>query len=348
MVAQGNRSFFAAIEMARDARCHFGPSDFEGAKLHVVQVGLGDNKTFIQNLCGKDADLSDYHMDWLLRSVGETSLGHFSGIGVEPVPEHCLALKDVGNHLPRVALLQAALGDVDSVDSEIYTLTDENQEKAIRQVESAKKQQILQHHFQYLRNMSSVGGPHPWWTYFSAWIQQETGVTPQLSRLPVELLTWETMSKRYNFKGCRLLIIDAEGFDTRVLRGLIAYCKARKELHDWASYWPDVIQFETQGHCNEDAGAPSEDEALGLLQKEGYLLIHKSNLDSQLVFQPALSEREALQQWVDNIRCSECKYGGKYSYPLETKTTKRGEWSRHCCQKCLQKKEGRTPWIAWE
>lgn len=42
--------------------------DFGGARVDVVQVGPGANRTFIQSLAGKSCDW-DHSVNWLLKAI---------------------------------------------------------------------------------------------------------------------------------------------------------------------------------------------------------------------------------------------------------------------------------------
>ncbi len=55
--------------------------DFGGARVNFVQVGLGTNRTFIQNLAGKPHDW-DYSVNWLLKACSEDDVARFCGVAV--------------------------------------------------------------------------------------------------------------------------------------------------------------------------------------------------------------------------------------------------------------------------
>ena len=66
--------------------------------------------------------------------------------------------------------------------------------------------------------------------------------------------------EQLNFKGVELLLIDAEGYDTRILRSVAEYCETQEFNGSWE--WPEVICCETLGHCNKTDGEGSEDACL--------------------------------------------------------------------------------------
>merc|ERR1712048_1150337 len=98
----------------------------------------------------------------------------------------------------------------------------------------------------------------------------------------VDIWTWAKLATTFNFAGCELLVIDTEGYDTKILRSMIAHC--REHTNDW----PDVIQFETMGHCDRHEGLGSEKQIIRLLEDEGYTLVAMSDLNSHLVRKAAL------------------------------------------------------------
>ena len=59
-----------------------------------MQVGLGTNSTFVQNLGGLQQDWCA-SMDWLLETVSEHNPETFTGVGVEPVAEHVEAMRAI-------------------------------------------------------------------------------------------------------------------------------------------------------------------------------------------------------------------------------------------------------------
>eukprot|EP00913_Durusdinium_trenchii_P031590 g29582.t1 len=81
-----------------------------GRRAHVVQVGLGDNRTFLHDMVA--VRRQEYHtgVGWLLNACSE---GDICGVAVEPVWEHFEAAHELAkeNRLRNVALVQAALGE---------------------------------------------------------------------------------------------------------------------------------------------------------------------------------------------------------------------------------------------
>ena len=63
--------------------------------------------------------------------------------------------------------------------------------------------------------------------------------------------------------GCEVLAVDAEGYDTKILRSLIAYCRKHPEQ------WPELIPFETMGHCDRHEEACAEQKSFGPISAGG-------------------------------------------------------------------------------
>ena len=62
--------------------------------------------------------------------------------------------------------------------------------------------------------------------------------------MKTNMWTYGKLAKELDFSGCELLVIDAEGDDTKILRSMISHC------WETGKGWPDMIAFETQGHCD--------------------------------------------------------------------------------------------------
>ena len=71
-----------------------GKRYFRGMCVHVVQIGLGTNATFIQNVASPyDEDL-DKGIEWILQSVSSRLFpSSLTGVAVEPAAEHAQALR---------------------------------------------------------------------------------------------------------------------------------------------------------------------------------------------------------------------------------------------------------------
>merc|ERR1719215_1511560 len=113
-------------------RC--GPRGFEDRIVNVIQVGLGTNATFIQNICGGDEEW-DRSIHWMLKCVSEQRPGKITGIGVEPVEEHVLSLqRRAAPNAPGVSLVCAAVGEDDTRGVEVHALVRKNHDDLLHQV----------------------------------------------------------------------------------------------------------------------------------------------------------------------------------------------------------------------
>ena len=102
-------------------------------------------------------------------------------------------------------------------------------------------------------------------------------------------------------------MIDAEGHDTRILKSLLQHCEEDPRA------WPQVIQFETMGHCDQLKDHPGEWEMISLLEAAGYLLVGYSHKDSYLVSNARASSRR-LQSWLCQWKCGDCNQSKRYPY----------------------------------
>jgi hypothetical protein len=110
-----------------------GFTDFAGRRVNVVQIGLGTNSTFVQNIAGP-SDQYDEGIGWLLETVSEMSPQHITGVAVEPVPEHVRALRSITEEfLPGVALVQRAIGETDC-ESMLHMLPKAQHDELLRRV----------------------------------------------------------------------------------------------------------------------------------------------------------------------------------------------------------------------
>ena len=104
--------------------------DFKGKKLHFLQIGLGNNTTFIQNMAGP-WDQWSQKVHWLVQALSEQRPECVRGVGVEPVRHLIHGLR----HLPYVELIHAAVSDVEAPNMEVHVLTQESGKSLLLQVE---------------------------------------------------------------------------------------------------------------------------------------------------------------------------------------------------------------------
>lgn len=131
-------------------------------------------------------------------------------------------------------------------------------------------------------------------------------------------------------------MIDAEGHDCQILRSVIDFCSRSSNEH----VWPDILQFETMGHCDRLYGDYSEDEMLRCLEDFGYIVVCRGN-DTQLVRGSALDAKVRLQHWLDRICCKRCWASGMGCIPF-TSYSGAGTMCKNCA--CLFYKFGDLAW----
>ena len=127
-----------------------------------------------------------------------------------------------------------------------------------------------------------------------------------------DVWTFERLARRLNFGGCELLIVDAEGHDAQILRSLIRHCRGEELLGRWA--WPDVIDFETAGHCDVKEAAGAEGAIVRQLERCGYRAVLKSKTNTNMVHCRALRKSPRLQRWMADMYCKHC--GKRGPWPL--------------------------------
>lgn len=274
--------------------------DFGGAKVHVLQIGMGTYGTFVEP--------SAYWLQILLEACTRDCIESMRGIGVDPVEETLGPLEQVlalSQDTSKVALLFGAAGET-SGEQTVFCLkrgTRLRLRKAMEKGHSEYARVVVDMHLAYLENMSAIGDLHPDFKQNEDKIKQNAGIDECLiEQRPVRIYTFGDILKMHNASGCEVLIIDAEGSDCAIIRSMIHSC-ARSLFS-----WPQVIRFETRGsnHCsNEDGVCEEEEDVLLQLQKNAYLLVELWG-DATLLHQPALSACPRLATWADTYFTMSC------------------------------------------
>lgn len=274
-----------------------------GQRAHVVQVGLGDNRTFLHDMAAIDRRATDKGVGWLLSACTD---GDICGVAVEPVWEHFEAAdKLAASRLPNVKLVQAALGEYCG-KTPIYRVEEPSHSELARL--GLEAQEDFERQMSYLRNMSSVEGMSTHLVYFHSQLEQKFGLQVPIRQDNVPLWTWSRLVGEIGFYGCEVLIVDAEGFDVEILRSLAQYCEHRPGELPW------VIQFESNGLCNARAGYDSESHIVTAFEKLGYILVGRGR-DTYLALQSAATST-SMQNWLGSWRCAECRREHCYPYTL--------------------------------
>jgi hypothetical protein len=275
---------------------------FDGQHLHAVQVGLGTFATVMQNLVGA-RDEWDPMIDWLLESTSERRPEHFRAVAVEPVGEHVSRLRrGLSSTMPNVALLQVALGEDVALES-VYVFTEDAFAVALAAVPKDQQEEAGQQ-LTYLRNMSCVGTPHPDFARIHRELLDKFGIDVMMEAERTDVWTYQQLVRNLNFKGVELLIIDAEGHDTMILRSVIDHCRTQEANDRWE--WPDVIVCETLGHCDRKVGTGAEAACIESLRACRYSMLMSGGPNVTLVNNSAFTNRKPLRDWIAQLYCSDC------------------------------------------
>ena len=218
---------------------------------------------------------------------------------MEPVAELVNALRGPVDRLPLVELVQVAMGESEVRGADVHVFSVTERDRLLQKV-SDEKRPAAKRELDYLVNMSSKGGAHPRLPSQHQWFAAEYGIHVDVEKRQTEVWTWRGLAERCNFAGCEVLVIDTEGSDAEILRSMIEYCQRTP------SAWPDLIQFETMGHCDEKEGRGTERRLIETLEKEGYKLVNSGDHNSHLVLSSALDTEQRLQDWVGAWRCTSC------------------------------------------
>ena len=79
---------------------------------------------------------------------------------------------------------------------------------------------------------------------------------------------------------------------------MIDYCEGGGHLNAW----PDVVCFETLGHCDALDGSSTEDNMITCLNGHGYCTL-MVGADTVMVRDAALRARSRLRRWLDGVDC---------------------------------------------
>ena len=234
-----------------------------------MQIGLGTNATFIQN-CAGELHEWDKSIDWLQWACSEHRRDKVRGIAVEPVSELVDALRVPADRIPNVELIQVAIGEreVWGADVQVFSAGSVTERDHLLQKVPDEKRPDLRRALEYLRNMSSVGVAHPLLPIMLQWFTDEWGIHIHVENRQSDVWSWWRLAEQCNFIGCEVLVIDTEGSDAEILRSMIEYCQRTP------SAWPDLIQFETMGHCDKKEGRGAGRGVIETLEKEVVLAAH--------------------------------------------------------------------------
>ena len=295
---------------------------FQGNLVHVLQIGLGTNNTFLDDTCWGTA----FFVNASSHEPGE----QLRGIGVDPLEECVLPLRSVAKKkkMDQISMVLgsvgefAGLGTVFCVPGNIRTAIQAEMDE--RSVEPSVREEV-EREIMFLENMSSMDAPLPEFDFYVDYIRCLSGIgVSMLEQRAVHRHTFQDILKMHQAGGCQVLLVDAEGSDCAILRSMMHTCK-RGEMP-----WPWVIHFETCGHCDTKEHDKVEEQTVMDLQKEGYLLVYAGR-DSTLLHEPALHAERGLPLWADEhftLRCDACGWLAWPSHPgfKEQAGTGFGHW----------------------
>lgn len=194
---------------------------------------------------------SDY--ETLIETASNTS----RGLSVEPLQ---LYIDRLPNR-PHVSKVTAAIVDDSGGDKDIavYWVDPEDIDK--------------HHMFPQARGCNSVGAPHAIHRDLMASGQGDLVMT---ARVP--LLSIQELFSRYGVRSVDYLKVDTEGYDTRILSGLMRHCDAQQR----PSCWPRTIHFES----NWITPKADRVRTVAELKSRGYLLLFEDADNVGMVLRP--------------------------------------------------------------
>jgi len=302
----------------------FGKQDFLQMKLNMLQIGLGTFGTFVQNLtCPEEVYPA---VSWLLDATSDKSHGLLA-VGVEPVPEHVGRLRPQLINLKNSALVQAAVTSTEQDPIvEVHAISQDSYEKHVQAMQPADLQ-AFDDLVVFLRNMSCVGQAHPEFSRLNSFLAATCGVKVEMQPIRARAISYGALVKKLGFSGVEVLLIDAEGYDCKILQSMIDHCSIPTNQQAW----PELIQFETMGHSNWMGNGSKEDlenEMCEKLEQFGYLVVCHGK-DTQLIRLCALDREPRLQRWVDTFWCHRCKEHSRAGMPYSC-TNAEGNLCKGC------------------
>lgn len=133
-------------------------------------------------------------------TIIETATKLSTGICIEPVKPY---LDELPN-LPNVTKLNKAVGDV---DSSLY----------IYYIEPVEITKLFPPQYKYLHGCNMLDSPHP--AQVAALKKFNLDPKVYIKRKQIPVISFTTLVEQYNIEGIKLLKIDAEGYDAKILDG---------------------------------------------------------------------------------------------------------------------------------
>ena len=301
----------------------FGNKDFQGKRLHMLQIGLGTFGTFVHYLADSDdAYMYTASVDWLLSATSNgTKDISILGVAVEPVKEHLESLQALaGCH---TALVNAGIRDADG-ENNLYTIPSTLLKRAdhdVTETDTTEAQLV------YLRNMSSIGAP------LSEMVQRCESITCTACPRRVPTITISSLATALNFCGFEVLLVDAEGDDYRILLSLLQYIAENPSSH----VQPDVIQFETMGHCDEKEKFDAESHITEKLVCRGYIVAWTGY--NTVLIHSEVQRIDRIRAFSDTISCHFCSARGFPGMPFHDVYIEEAQNWRTKCNECYEAQE---------
>ena len=283
----------------------------------MLQIGLVNFGTFVQYLANpSEAPAYNAGIVWLLSATSNDFENRtFLGVGVEPVVEHLKELEGLAG--PNTTLVHAAVRDADGYQ-DLYALPSNMMLENTADAQDGIEAELL-----YLRNMSSVGQPS------TDMMQRLQSISCSVKPRKVPTVTITSLAAALNFRGCEVLVVDAEGDDYRILLSLLDYMKT----HRTSEVLPDVIQYETMGHCNEKENFEAEKQITVQLQNEGYILACFGY--NTLVIHQSKKDCVRIHAFSQTIFCQSCYVRGFRGMPFGSKYLQEARSWRTMCSSCF-------------
>ena len=290
------------------------PLNYGGEVVHVLQIGLGNFGTFLQQ--------DTYWVNMLLDATSWKSASwstSLRGIGVDPLVESIAPLQKLARDQSEwnTSLVLGAVAK-EKGEMSLWCLPYKARLNARRHMRE-KRLDIhtkieVDAYFGYLENMSSIELPHPDFKDSTQKIQKLACISSELlEKRSVPSHSFQDILEMHNCTGCELLVIDAEGADCAILSSMAAAVQNMVNVQ-----WPFVIRFETMGHADKRESVGHEKGTVQWLRRDaGYILLEVGQ-DVTLVHGKSLSNSTHLQAWADKyftLSCTNCGWMQRPSMP---------------------------------
>jgi len=251
----------------------------------VVEIGLGNNKTFLDYL-GGDPSLELQKLFAFLPRKHET---HYVYVGVDMVQYLIEELRQKYTPPENLCLEHAAMSYFDEDEISFYAVSEQD-------AEETRDDDQVQH---YLLNMGSTNTVNPY---------VEERYRHLMKEHRVRQLSYASLCRLYNIGETKILKIDAEGDESNIIRGMIEHCQEQDKIKDIPSPWPWVIQVETNGLGDAKYGSQTEENMLIWLQQVGYRVSVGSYSHNTILVKDV--KEDDWIEWFENavlrIKCNEC------------------------------------------